>query len=116
MATPWPSTLPDYFLKGGLGGAFGDPKIRSTPDVGPAKQRRRTTAAPDRYTGKIRMTATQFGTFKTFGKSTLAGWTLPFAWKDPVSRAACDMQFVGVPSWVPYGIYWDVTVTVEILP
>ena len=116
MATAWPTTLPDDLVIANGGGALGDNTIRSKTDIGPAKVRRRSTAAPDTLVGSQLLTATQFGYMDTFYKTTLVGGTLPMTWKHPVSRAECDMRFLAPPAWQAQGGRYLVTYQLEILP
>lgn len=117
MAIEWDVRLPDYLYVDGAAGAFGDNNIRSKMEVGPAKMRRRSTAAPDTFTGVQYLTSTQVGYLDTFYKVSTAGGSLQFTWKHPRTRAACQMRFLAPPTWVPVGgIEWEVTLQLEIMP
>jgi hypothetical protein len=60
--------------------------VETEMDTGPPKRRRRFTAAsktidvPDRFI----FTTAQWEAFQKFHDDTLAGGTLPFAWRDPI--------------------------------
>ena len=119
----WPATLPDDWILDGASGAFGDNTLRSQPDVGPPKLRRRSTAMPDRFSGSLLMTTTQIGYLDTFYKTTLGGGSLPFDWLHPVTGASASFNFVGPPQYQPidgYAAggeqYWRVHLNLEVLP
>jgi hypothetical protein len=119
----WPVTLPQDWLLEGAAGAIGDNTLRSQPDVGPAKLRRRSTARPDTWSGDMIMTATQYGILDGFYKTTCAGGSLPFTKTHPVTGSSKNYQFIGPPSYRPSGSYaangeqyWLVTLNLEILP
>ena len=117
MTTAWSTSLPTAMLMvDGSGGTFGDNTIRSKPDVGPAKLRRRSTARPDTFTGSQLLTAAQIAILDTFYKTTLCGGSLPFSWKHPVSGATVDMRFLSPPSFANRGKLWIVTYQLEVLP
>ncbi len=61
----WPSTLPNPSFDG-YSVEAGDPTIRTDMDSGPARVRRRFTAAPDRVGLKFVMTEAQMSAFRTF--------------------------------------------------
>ena len=118
----WPATIPWEFLTDGASGGFGDNALRSSMDVGPAKLRRRSTAAPDRFTGDLLITATQYGYIDTFYKTTLGYGALPFDGLHPVTGAAAEMQFLAPPACRPTDSFsggeriWIATLQLEILP
>jgi hypothetical protein len=118
MAAAWPvANLPDYLLEDAASGSFGDNRLRSKMDVGPAKMRRRSTAAPDTFTGSQKLTSAQLGYLETFYKTTLTDGSLPFTWKHPRTRSTVDMRFLSPPTWSPSGgDYWLVNYSLEILP
>lgn len=64
MAT-WPTSLPSPSLEG-YGLTAGNPVIRTDMESGPARVRRRFTAAPDTVTLRFTFTDAQMAAFRTF--------------------------------------------------
>lgn len=118
MSVPaWDVGLPQKLLINGYNETAANNLLRTSMDVGPAKQRRRSTAGPRPVTGKLVMTSTQLGTFKAFYITTLLGGSLRFSWTDPVTSAAVEMRFTEAPSWTAVGrSLYDVELKLEILP
>lgn len=98
MAT-WPATLPQTLLQDGYREALPRNKVRTEMDAGPAKQRRRYTAAVRPLTGCQNLTTTQVAALKDFHNTTLLGGTLPFDWADPIPGSGLmSFRFVSEPS------------------
>lgn len=113
MAIIWPGTLSQYPLKTGFVISPQKQTIRSEMDIGPAKQRRRTSANTVRYTCKLMLTDTEKATFDTFYNDTTQGGSLAFTW-DYFSN---DVRFVGQPSFSPIRPdLYQVTFYIEELP
>jgi len=75
MAT-WPTTLPVPMLEG-YELESGDPTARSDMESGPARVRRRFTAAPDEISLSVLLTEEQMNTFRDFWKND---WYQGAAW------------------------------------
>jgi hypothetical protein len=105
-------------LVSGYGEAVPDVSIKSSMDVGPAKVRRRTTAAVRPVAGKLILTLTQLGYFKTFYNTTILGGSLRFDWVDPYDgTTAVEMRFTEPPSWSAIDPdKFEVQMKMEILP
>jgi len=118
MSIPaWDAGLPQTLLINGYSESAADNLLRTSMDVGPAKQRRRSAAGPRPVSGSLKMTAAQIATFKTFYITTLLGGSLRFSWTDPITAAAVEMRFTGAPSWTAIGgDLYDVSLELEILP
>jgi hypothetical protein len=114
----WPVTIPQDLLVDGYGEATPDVAIKSNMDVGPAKVRRRTTAAVRPITGKMVMTLTELGLFKSFYNTDLLGGSLRFDWTDPYDGStAVEMRFTAPPSWSAIDPdHFEVSMALEILP
>lgn len=118
----WPATIPWEFLTDGASGAFGENTLRSSTDVGPPKLRRRSTSAPDRFTGDILVTLTQYGYLETYYKTTLGYGALTIDGNHPITGASATMRFMAPPSCRPTNSYkdgeqlWLATLQLEILP
>jgi len=123
MALPaWPSTLPqNQFI--GVADERGKGAIRTSMDAGPAKTRRRFSAAVRAITCPIEMTGTQRGTFDTFFITTLAEGSLPFTWSDPETDVTQNFRFTAPPKFTldlgnstPGNRVWKSILMLEILP
>jgi hypothetical protein len=111
----WPSDLPKCFILGSEQEQPGDMRLRSAPDVGPAKQRPRSTAAVDLLSGSMKLTEAQWEILKAFGKTTLAGWSLPFLFPDADGRLARFGESVPSATKVA-GTVRTIQMQLEILP
>lgn len=82
----WPSTLPQHLLVQGFGQSLPEGRVRSANDVGPPKVRRRSSQNIYIITGQMVMTFDQWADLQTFVNSTTGGGTLPFLFRDPLSK------------------------------
>lgn len=82
----WPSTLPQHLLVQGFGQSLPEGRVRSANDVGPPKVRRRSSQNVHIITGQMVMTFDQWADLQTFVNSTTGGGTLPFLFRDPLSK------------------------------
>ncbi len=67
--------------------------LETQMDAGPAKVRRRYTAAVTPGSGTITVSVTQLATFQTFVRTDCLGGALPFDWVRASTQAACVMRF-----------------------
>lgn len=117
MAIPvWPVTLPQELLIAGYARSAPDNRIESQMDVGPGKIRRRTTSAPSKFSGTLKMDRAKLAIFTQFYSVTTQSGVLRFSWTDPDTGAAVEMRFAEVPSWTKPGLFYDVALSLEILP
>ena len=94
--TAWPAALPDrQFL--GLQYIPQPTTIRTEMDVGPAKVRRRATAAPIQVPVPFRYTGAQFKALIDFYAVTLLGGTQTFDWRDPANGNIVTFRFLDRP-------------------
>lgn len=113
----WPASLPSSLLANGYSRQKGDQTIRTQMDAGPAKVRRRFSAAPTEVSGSMIVTMAQIGTLQDFFDQTLAGGSLPFDWADPVDGAVVSWRFTAPPSSAALGAsLFRVSLSLEILP
>lgn len=92
MSRVWPATLPP-FAAAGYQRQPGRSGVRFEPELGPAKQHRRTRAAPQRLQLQLFLTAAQRATFWTFFETTCAAGALSFTLVDPVEGTSHTWQF-----------------------
>jgi len=99
MANPaWPSSLPqNQFI--GVADERQKGALRTAMDAGPAKQRRRFSAAVRTITCPVEMSSAQKAVFDTFFITTLAEGALPFTWTDPNTDATQNFRFIAPPKF-----------------
>ena len=114
----WPSTVPFFKGHGNLSRSGPvDAVIRTNMSAGPAKVRRRFTAAPRNFTGITPfLTKTQLATFETFFEVTLQMGALSFTATDPLDCTEKTFRFVGSYNVSPSGRAFRVSAELEILP
>lgn len=91
----WPASLPQSILLQDLEVGFPGPTaIRVPMDSGPAFQRQRFTASTTPVQGSVWVSLTEYTTLVDFWQNTLAGGSLAFNWKHPITEEAVEMQFL----------------------
>lgn len=114
----WPGTLPQFVLRDGYQEGFKDTVLRSDMDSGPAKRRRRFTAAPEPHSFTMELTDAQVDLFRTFFDTTIEGGALGFDMTNPRTLATDTWAFTKTPDpvratgWNSYTIVLDL----ELLP
>jgi len=112
----WPAILPQSVEAEGFTQKKADNVIRSTQGVGPAKTRRRTTAATQPFTFRLTLTATQKAALISFHTTDLKDGALSFTWVDHLNGGAATCKFTDQPSWSKKDGWWIVTCNMEVLP
>ena len=89
-------------------------------DAGPAKQRRRFTAAVRTLKMRLRLSPAQATALNTFWETDTAGGALSFTWVHPPTGQAATMRFIAnqPPDLQPInrGMQYVASFNVEILP
>lgn len=119
MSIPsWPVTLPQNIRISGYNESMPDTNIKASMDVGPAKVRRRSTAAVRPVSGQLVMTHDELGDFKDFYVDTLLNGSLRFSWTDPYDgTTSVEMRITEVPTWSAQDPdNFVVNIKLEILP
>lgn len=117
----WPSDLPqDWFLQdNGPDYKPVDNTIRTSVTAGPAKLRRRFTAAPENLVLTGHLDETELQLLKDFVQLTLQE-VLPFGWQDFRTANPATYRFAAGWSSVQTkhygGCVWTVTMNLEMLP
>ena len=112
----WPATLPKP-LSDSYGETAPDGTIRTNMDSGPAKMRRRYTAAPRMFALVMHLTSDQYDDFDEFFVTTSRMGSLRFDFTHPRTGDACEARFVGAPTYGnPLGTECDVSFKIEVLP
>ena len=115
----WPSSLPQRPLNN-YSETTGVMVIRTQPDLGPAKQRRRAQR-PDTMSVKFDMSTTQVETLRAFIQDTLRG-TARFGFTHPRTLQIVEVRVVPQSGGEMYTTsyllpnYWQVSLQLEILP
>jgi hypothetical protein len=112
----WPTALYGKILKDGYQETPPDNVIRSKPDVGPDKVRRRTTANVTEFVLPMFFTAAELVVFDTFFVSTISYGALSFSYKHPRTQAAGSYRIVGVPKRSKASMGFIVSINMELLP
>lgn len=113
----WPSSLPQALQISGYSEEAASLTIASQPDTGPAKVRRRFTAGVRPVKGQITLTADQLQDFLDFFNTDLLGGSLRFQWAEPTDPlTSAEMRFVEPPSWSADSGFYQVMLSLEILP
>ena len=117
MTAQWPLTLPASPLAESYAETAPDNIIRTATDQGPAKLRRRTTAAVRALRFACILSAAQTEILDTFYLEDLQGGSLPFLHTHPRTAAAAVMRFKAPPEYISLnGGYFRATLDLEILP
>ena len=87
--------------------------IRSSMDIGPAKIRKRTVAAPYNISFDMMLTPEVYQEFKTFYLNN-AGIVFDFV--EPTASTPLKARFAERPSVVSNETFWSVSCKLEIMP
>ena len=113
----WPGSLPADVLASSYEETLPEMAVRTEMDAGPAKLRRRFTAAVRPLRGRMLLTRTQVAALDTFYVATLAGGTLPFTFTHPRTLATVTMRFVKPPRIaIDKGVVWQADLDLEVMP
>ena len=116
MTVSWPNTLPQQFLREGFGGTSPDNLIASEMSIGPAKVRRRSTAAAWPLSGIMVMTDAQFTRFEEFVDDDIASRSKAFYFPHPRGGAPILVRMPKPYRWEAEGIEWRVSFELEVRP
>lgn len=116
MATPtWPATLPQKLDMAGVQHTLPNNALRTSMEIGPAKARRRSIAAPAPIQGSMTVTTAQKLALTEFYADTLAE-VGRFLWDEPGTSTIRTMRFTGAPAFASIGgDHWTATLPLEIL-
>jgi hypothetical protein len=116
MAT-WPGTLPQLPMHQGFSQRKQSNVIRSPMGYGPAKSRRRTTAAIQVFTASMILTEAQKDTLVSFYDSDAGEGSISFSWVDPLMGTNESLRFTAPIQWSSKGPeVWLAVMNLEILP
>lgn len=113
----WPATLPQHPLVENYSETLAKTVLRTDMDAGPAKVRRRFTAAALPFKMSMILDDTDMATFDTFFTTTTAGGATAFDWVHPRTDASGSFRFIGQPTVSVVGPdLYKVEFEVELLP
>ncbi len=113
----WPNTLPVSPLLDGFRETVPNAVVRTDMEQGPAKIRRRTTAAVRALSVSYLMSKAQVETLETFYLTTLMSGSLPFDFTHPRNSVSVSCRFVQPPAYgSANGNYFKVMLALEVLP
>jgi hypothetical protein len=117
-AAVWPSTLPAAPELAGYGEGMGKQVLRTEMDAGPAKLRRRFTAAPRPYTMPMTLSGAQLEALVDFWSDDCQGGALAFTMRHPRDAEETILcRFTEEPKWTALGGgVFRVALELEILP
>jgi hypothetical protein len=99
-AAVWPETLPQAPLLSGYAEGMGKQALRTDMDAGPAKIRRRSTAAQRPLQWPITVTRAQLAILRAFWEDDCQGGTLAFTMPDAIDAETTNLcRFTEEPSW-----------------
>jgi len=96
--------------------------LRSSPETGPAKVRRRGNARPCVIQANYVMTEEELSIFRAFAMDTLAGGAICFDWPHPVLNRTVRARLVAngdglyTESFFGSTLEWQVALTIEYWP
>ncbi len=104
MSVPWPAELPQKILYDGFEEQFPNNLIRSNPDMGPPKTRRRTSVGFKPFKANMVLTTAQTLIFDSFFKDSIMDGAEPFELTHPRTGELITLQ-VGAspPTYRPAG-------------
>ncbi len=112
----WPGTLPNP-IADGYQEIMADNIIRTKMEVGLAKVRKRSTAAPVRFQLAYNMTAAQVTTLETFFNTTINGGVDQFSMANPRTAASENWRMISPPQvTISSAPNYRVVVTMERIP
>lgn len=112
----WPASLPKP-LANGFRETPPMTVIRTEMEQGPAKVRRRTTAAIRKMSLTFLMTKTEIATLETFFLTTVAGGAIAFDFTHPRTGSTAVCRFIRPPEYgANNGTRFQIDVELEVLP
>jgi len=112
----WPATLYGHIIDGGFTETPPQNVLRTQMDAGPAKLRRRSTAAVRPMSLTLFLTKALVATFDTFYVSTIASGATEFNMYHPRTLVTGVYRIVNQPMYTPMDEGYSVKVDLELLP
>ena len=115
MAT-WPAAFYGYIVKGSYTETPPQNVLRTQMDAGPAKLRRRSTAAVRSISFTLFLTKASVATFDTFYVTTIQSGSIKFDMYHPRTHVQGEYRFVNQPMYTPKDEGYTVQIGLELLP
>ena len=113
----WPASLPQFVSSNGYDESPPKTLIRSSVDVGIAKQRSRTTGGPRPIKATVEMTMAQVEALDVFFVTDLVNGALSFTWVHPRTQVSSTLRFTDVPTYPAESTTtFRVSLPLEIIP
>lgn len=113
----WPATLPASPLCDAYKETMPSTTIRTDMDQGPAKVRRRSTAAVRRLMLSFIFDTVQINTLESFIEGDLAGGSLSFGFVHPRTGNNIVCRFRQMPEYASLnGVFFKTAIDLEVLP
>lgn len=112
----WPTTLYGLILKEGFQETPPENVLRTEMDVGPAKLRRRSTAAVRKFPVQMFFSVALVAIFETFYVTTSKSGSLVFNYRSPRTKVLADHRFASVPIYTPRNQGYIVSFQLELMP
>ena len=93
-----------------------DNVMRSQPERGPAKTRRRTTAKTKNYSGSIYLSSLQLDTFLSFAEDTIKDCSLSFLFPDYMTNEFASARITSYTVNHDGRNGFEVAIELEVLP
>ena len=110
----WPSSLPYFDL--GWSMSPSDSILRSQPERGPAKTRRKTSAKTLGYSGTITLTSSQLDAFMEFVEEAIMDTALPFLYPDYIRNEERLARITSYSITQENRTLYTVDIELEVLP
>jgi hypothetical protein len=113
----WPASLPSLPLADGYREITSHSIVRTEMEQGPAKLRRRSTAAVSKLTLSYLLSTADIQALEEFIQDDLMGGALAFSFDHPRTGSAVSCRFRQLPEYgAVNGGYFKVSVELEVLP
>ena len=117
MVQVWPASLSKKQLLQGYSEKLPNMMLRTDTDHGPAKTRRRFTAAPRNVSFTVLGTSTDASVLDTFFETTTLGGSDSFTMVNPRTGSTDSYRFLEPPMYAPASHnHWRMSCSIEKLP
>ena len=110
----WPTSLPYFDM--GWSMTPSDNILRSQPERGPAKTRRKTSAKTLGFSGTLTLTSSQLDTFTGFVEETIRDTALPFLYPDYIRNEERLVRITSYTVTQESRSLYKVDLEMEVLP
>ncbi len=112
----WPTAFYKNIIKGSFTETPPQNVLRTQMDAGPAKLRRRSTAAVRPMSITLFLTKVQVASFDTFYMTTISNGATKFNMYHPRTHVTGEYRIVNQPTYTPMNQGYSVKLDLELLP